>query len=209
MVISAVQQSDSVIHTHIHSFSDSFPIEFFTEYWVESPVLYIAGPQWPVIPYTSVCICQSQTPGPFLPLPHLSPLVTYSVCYNSWLSFFWCSSCPWFVHWESLVAHVGLFCFVLPHPWHMEVLGPGIKPTPHLYHNCSNTRSALTCCAIWELPFFSLFFFFNIPFQLLSISLFVAQVLGSSCVSLPLPRNHQFIQGARVCVNVCVPWAVV
>ena len=41
MIISAVQQCDSVIHTcymHIHSFSDSFLIQIITEYQVEVPV---------------------------------------------------------------------------------------------------------------------------------------------------------------------------
>ena len=44
MIISAVQQSDSVIHVHIHSLSDSFPTQIITEYWVEFPVLYSRSP---------------------------------------------------------------------------------------------------------------------------------------------------------------------
>ena len=31
---------DSVIHSHIHSFSESFVIQITTDYWVEFPVLY-------------------------------------------------------------------------------------------------------------------------------------------------------------------------
>ena len=38
--ISAVQQSDSVIHTHMYSFSYSFPLWFITGYWIPFPVLY-------------------------------------------------------------------------------------------------------------------------------------------------------------------------
>lgn len=41
MLISAVQQSNLVIHVHtFHSLSDSFPIEIITESWVGFPVLY-------------------------------------------------------------------------------------------------------------------------------------------------------------------------
>ena len=43
MIMSATQ-SDSVIHTHIDSISDSFPIKIITEYWVEFPVLYRRSP---------------------------------------------------------------------------------------------------------------------------------------------------------------------
>ena len=46
MIISALQQSDSVIHIHtsIFFFSGSFPIQLSTEYWVEFPVLYSRSP---------------------------------------------------------------------------------------------------------------------------------------------------------------------
>ena len=36
MFVSGVQQSDSVMHTHISTLSDSFPVWVITEYWVES-----------------------------------------------------------------------------------------------------------------------------------------------------------------------------
>ena len=39
VLVSGVQQNDSVIHVSIF-FSDSFPIWVITEYWVEFPVLY-------------------------------------------------------------------------------------------------------------------------------------------------------------------------
>ena len=42
----------SYMYTHIHSFSDSFPIEIFTEYWVEFPALHSRA-HWPVILYTT------------------------------------------------------------------------------------------------------------------------------------------------------------
>ena len=38
MLISSVQQSDSVIH--IYYFSYSFPLQFITGYWIQFPVLY-------------------------------------------------------------------------------------------------------------------------------------------------------------------------
>ena len=39
MIISAVQQSDSVLHGHTSILSDSFPTEIITESWVGFPVL--------------------------------------------------------------------------------------------------------------------------------------------------------------------------
>ena len=36
-IISAVAQSDSVIRTHIHSLSESFPIWIITEHWGAGP----------------------------------------------------------------------------------------------------------------------------------------------------------------------------
>ena len=40
VLVSLVQQSESVICTYTPSYSDSFPIKVFTEHWVELPVLY-------------------------------------------------------------------------------------------------------------------------------------------------------------------------
>ena len=78
----------SCTHTHILSFSDSFPTLIITEYQVEFSVLYIAGPGWPTIPYIIVCICQSQTPSSSLPPPvhfgnHKFVLKVYWVCFYS------------------------------------------------------------------------------------------------------------------------------
>ena len=38
--VSGVEVSESVLHTYIHSFLDSFPIYIITVYWVEFSVLY-------------------------------------------------------------------------------------------------------------------------------------------------------------------------
>ena len=40
MLVSGIQQSESVIYTPIHSFLDFFPIQVITEYWVGFPALY-------------------------------------------------------------------------------------------------------------------------------------------------------------------------
>ena len=37
-LVSGVQHSDSVIHIHVSTFSNSFPIYIITEYWAEFPV---------------------------------------------------------------------------------------------------------------------------------------------------------------------------
>ena len=38
VLVSGVQHSDSVIHIHVSTFSNSFPIYVITEYWAEFPV---------------------------------------------------------------------------------------------------------------------------------------------------------------------------
>ena len=57
---SGVQQSDSVRHTHLYSFSDSFPIWVITEYWVEFLVLY--SQSLLVIYFMNVCVSCSVMP---------------------------------------------------------------------------------------------------------------------------------------------------
>ena len=59
VIISFVQQSDSVIRRHIPILSDSFP--------TQSSLCYTAGP-FLANPYTSVSIGQFQTSSPSLPL---------------------------------------------------------------------------------------------------------------------------------------------
>ena len=72
-------------YTYICSLSDSLP----TEYWVEFSVLYS---RFLLAHHSifSVCICQSQTPGPSLPLPELSPLVTIHLSSKSVNWFLFC-----------------------------------------------------------------------------------------------------------------------
>lgn len=43
-IISAVPQSDSVVHAHIHSPSELLPTESIAEYWGEFSVLYSRAP---------------------------------------------------------------------------------------------------------------------------------------------------------------------
>ena len=63
VLVSGVQQSDSVIHTYISIlFQILFPHRLLqnTE---QSSLCYIVGPCWLSILYIVVCICQSQTPS--------------------------------------------------------------------------------------------------------------------------------------------------
>ena len=53
----------SYTYTYIHSFLDSFPIQVITEYWEEFPVLYSRSLLVIYFIYSSVCICQSQSPN--------------------------------------------------------------------------------------------------------------------------------------------------
>ena len=67
MIISALQQSDSVIPVHTYIlFQIVFPRRPHIEY---SSLCCAAGPCWPVIQYTAVHTCQFQTPSPPLPSP--------------------------------------------------------------------------------------------------------------------------------------------
>ena len=63
VIISAVAQSDSVIRTHIHSLSESFPIWIITEHWGAGPW---ATWQVPVGQSFHTPQGQSQTPSPSL-----------------------------------------------------------------------------------------------------------------------------------------------
>ena len=73
MLISVVQQSDSVIHTHTHIYiyiHILFYILFHYGLSQEtgySSLCYAAGPCCLSIPYIIVCIYQPQTPSPSLP----------------------------------------------------------------------------------------------------------------------------------------------
>ena len=86
VIMSAVQQSDSVVHIHTSIlFQILFPhrLSHNTGY---SPLCYTAGPHWPIIPYTSVCTCQSPTPSPSFPPSHLSRLVAIILLYYNCFS---------------------------------------------------------------------------------------------------------------------------
>ena len=66
VIISTVQQNDSVIHVHTSIlFQILFPHRLSQNIGLSS-LRYTAGPHSSVTPYTSVCICQSQTPSPSL-----------------------------------------------------------------------------------------------------------------------------------------------
>ena len=67
VIIFAAQQSDSVKHVHTSVlFQILFPHRP-SQSTGQSSLCYIASLHWPIIPYTLVCICQSQTPNPSLP----------------------------------------------------------------------------------------------------------------------------------------------
>ena len=56
----------------LYIYTHPFFFRFLLQNIVESPLCYTEGPRWPVIPFTTVCMCQSQTPSPcLLPPPVL------------------------------------------------------------------------------------------------------------------------------------------
>ena len=76
MLISAVQQSDSVIHIYIlfhilFRYGLSQDIEY-------SSLCYTVGPCCLSVLYITACVCSSHTPSPFFPQPP-SPLATTSL----------------------------------------------------------------------------------------------------------------------------------
>ena len=82
------------LYINIHSFSDSFPIQIITEYWVELSVLYSTSSLANPSTYT-VCLCQTLTLSPSLPLLAPVPFVS-KVCESvsvlqirSFVSFFY------------------------------------------------------------------------------------------------------------------------
>ena len=76
VLISGVQQSEPVMHTHISTFfKDSFPIQGITECWVEFPVLY--NRSLIVIRFIYSNVYMSIPVSQFTP-PPLSSLVTVS-----------------------------------------------------------------------------------------------------------------------------------
>ena len=83
-LVSGTQQSESAIHTHIHSFLDSFPKQVITEYWVEWFVQFSRSLQYQLsILYIVVWICQSHSPNLSLPPYPLLPGKYKSVLYIS------------------------------------------------------------------------------------------------------------------------------
>ena len=81
VLVSGVQQSDSVIHIYVSIlFQILFPFRLL--YNIEQSFLcYTVGPCWLSILDIAVCTCRSQTPN--LSLPPLSPPVTISVSSKS------------------------------------------------------------------------------------------------------------------------------
>ena len=80
MIVSAVQQSDSVIHVYVSILSQIFSPCRLLHNIEQSILCYTVGPHWLSILNIAVYTCQSQADAPWLsvslPPTHLSPLVT-------------------------------------------------------------------------------------------------------------------------------------
>ena len=69
VLVSGVQQSDSVIHIHVTIlFKILFPFRLLQNI-EQSSLYYTVGPGWLSILSTAVCTCQSPTPSLSLPSP--------------------------------------------------------------------------------------------------------------------------------------------
>ena len=65
--MSTVQQSDSVVHIHIYILSQILFPHRLSQNTDQISLCHMAGPPRPIIPYTSVCIFQSQIRSPLFP----------------------------------------------------------------------------------------------------------------------------------------------
>ena len=88
VLVSAVQQSESVIHIHISTlFKILFPYRSLQSI-EQCSLCYTVGAYQLSILYVVVCICQSQSPNLSLPTP--SPLVTIGLLSTSVTLFLFC-----------------------------------------------------------------------------------------------------------------------
>ena len=69
VIISAIQQIDSIIYIQTSILFQILFLYILSQDIWQSSLCCTAGPHWSIIPYNSVCICQSQTPSLSLPLP--------------------------------------------------------------------------------------------------------------------------------------------
>ena len=78
MLVSSVEQSDSVVPTYVPFLSDSFLLQFFTKYRVQLPVLYSRS-------LLAICfICSSWAPYFWCPRPERRPMLTLAATWRSW-----------------------------------------------------------------------------------------------------------------------------
>ena len=101
----------SFIWTHIHSLSGSFLIEIITEYW-ESSLCYTASHHWPIIPYTLLCICHSQTLSPFSHHPPTCPLLSLSFSKSVSL-FLFCKEVHFYLFFKTTYRRYHDICILL------------------------------------------------------------------------------------------------
>ena len=86
VIISALQQNDSVIHIHLSTlFQFLFPYRL-SQNIGESSLCYVAGVLLPSVIYTVVCICQTQTP-PIYPSPTTVPFGNNMFVCEVWVYF--------------------------------------------------------------------------------------------------------------------------
>ena len=91
MLVSALQQSDLVIHVYTYSLSHSFPWWFIPRYWIQFPTLYRRTLSFTRLVYNSQNLL-TQAPSPSLPSPP-APWQP-QVCFCLWVCFsFICVKC--------------------------------------------------------------------------------------------------------------------
>ena len=89
-LVSAVQQSESVIHIYIHSFLDSFSLEAITEYWVEFPVLHrLDCWSFPLLHVTTPCHCNFWKLPKLLQKKEWKCMILWFMIRNTYLVFVW------------------------------------------------------------------------------------------------------------------------
>ena len=95
MLVSGVQQSDSVIHIHVSIlFQIRFPFRLLHNI-DQSSLCYAVGPCWLSILNIAVCTCQSQTPNTLLNTFKCQHCGTCWVCRSEQV---WCGHYPYRVY---------------------------------------------------------------------------------------------------------------
>ena len=107
--------------THIHSLPYSFTVYIITHNWIKFYVLYSRS-FWPVISYSTICICQSQTPSLSLSC-NPSPLLNI-ILFTQFVSLIFCCtnmfSCILFKSYIYICIYIYIYIYISDVMWRLS-----------------------------------------------------------------------------------------